>query len=645
MPMYTHRPLSPGRIIRILLLQPHHNPSEPIRINLEEISLPKDKNERGTYEALSYVWGAPIGDQPIECDGDQLLITENCFAALRSLRSKNEVRKLWIDAICIDQTATQTAVQEKNHQLKLMGEVYAHAQRVLIWLGQGDDRIVTLMDRFSRTDQLVVDSPAAVAALVSNEWFNRAWTVQELCYAQDPVVIYDQIQVPWEPFVACLDWKRQKSINDVPGYLYNPYVQTTSFRGLFQLLTDPSKLIDRPRGPGWTSPVQAVLFGFLRSRKSSRPEDKIYAFHQVLTDLGFILPDLDVSRSIAELYEETTYLLIEQARSLKMLEYLPSQSRMDNLPSWVPDYSQALWPPGHIVGLSVQSLRRGQTIERITGQLKLRAIYLDVVAALSGRMPDLDQANISIPSQVRHDTALRCYETMHSWMKFVVGFEAPLAYDEHAEDAPFLEQDTIDILGETYAITATKPVDVARLTALARLVAQVGNSTEYKSPSEYIQALSPISTIPQLWSWLQFIHDTKARNTVADTHPDRAVAEQLRNGHPFQIFQLIHHHEQEKNSQRNNMISTLERHFSIKSPEQKLYATRRGLLGLTAGDVQQDDVVALLPGSAVPILLRAVDLSKRTFRVVGPSYLPDSSDVEWNNPEMPDEAFDDVILV
>jgi hypothetical protein len=138
-----------------------------------------------------------------------------------------------------------------------------------------------------------------------------------------------------------------------------------------------------------------------------------------------------------------------------MLEYLPSQLRMNNLLLWVPDYSQALWPSGHIVDLSVESPRRGYTIERITGQLKLRAIYLDFVTAPSGRMPDIDSANMSIISQARHDTALRCYETMHSWMKFVVGLETPLAYDEHAEDASFLEQDTIDILGETYTTAAT----------------------------------------------------------------------------------------------------------------------------------------------------------------------------------------------
>lgn len=636
MQTYTHRPLSPGRVIRILLLQPHHNPSEPIRIKLQEISLPSDKKERGAHEALSYVWGAPIGDQPIECDGNQLLITKNCLAALQRLRLKSEVRKLWIDAVCID----QEAAQEKNHQFKLMGEVYFYAQQVLIWLGQGDDRIVALMDQISRTE--LPDSRAAIAAIISNEWFYRAWTAQELCYAQDPVMIYGQIQVPWATFVTCLD-PNQPGI-EIPMHLYRPYNDTISFRKSFHLLTDSLKLNDKPWGPGWSGPVQPILFGLLRSRSSSRPEDKIYAFYQVLTDLGFILPDPNVSRSVAELYEETTYLLIEQAHSLKMLEYLPTKSRMDNLPSWVPDYSQKIWSPSHQVVEAVRSLPQGQTIEHIIGQLKLRAIYFDVIVALSDRMPDIDQVNLPIHSQAQHDIALRCYETMHSWMKFVVGVDAPMAYDQYAEVDTFLEQDPIDILGETHAVTDMKLVDIARLTALAKLVVQVKKPTDYESPSEYVKALSTLSANLRLWFQLQFVYDTKARNMIADTHPDKSVVERLRKSYPPLILSLIHDRDQEKNPRQNDMIKELEMCFVYKNPEQILYATERGLLGMTLGQVKKDDVVALLPGSAVPLLLRAVDRSKRMFQVVGLSFLPDCH-VDWNDPKIADEDLDDVILV
>ncbi|KAF5532237.1 hypothetical protein FMEXI_12549 [Fusarium mexicanum] len=148
---------------------------------------------------------------------------------------------------------------------------------------------------------------------------------------------------------------------------------------------------------------------------------------------------------------------------------------------------QAIWPPSHNVDLSVESIPGGQTIEGIEGQLKVRAICLDVASAFSGQTPNMDQTNISIKIQARQDnTTLRCYETMYSRMEFVVGLDALLAYDEHAEDSSFRAKDTIDILGITYPIRAMKPVEAVMLTALARLVARAGNPTDYESLSAYI---------------------------------------------------------------------------------------------------------------------------------------------------------------
>jgi len=53
---------------------------------------------------------------------------------LQYLRQPSRTRKIWVDAICIDQSSTT----ERNHQVALMGEVYKLAKRVLIWLGEGD---------------------------------------------------------------------------------------------------------------------------------------------------------------------------------------------------------------------------------------------------------------------------------------------------------------------------------------------------------------------------------------------------------------------------------------------------------------------------------------------------------------------------
>jgi hypothetical protein len=80
----------------------------------------------------------------IECNGDSLLVTANCEAALRELRDPSETTKLWIDSICVDQS--RKAVKERNTQVALMGEIYKCAKRVVVWLGKSDIRIRLALD-------------------------------------------------------------------------------------------------------------------------------------------------------------------------------------------------------------------------------------------------------------------------------------------------------------------------------------------------------------------------------------------------------------------------------------------------------------------------------------------------------------------
>jgi hypothetical protein len=63
-----------------------------------------------------------------------LLVTPNCASALKQLRPETKSRTLWIDSICID----QFNIEERNAQVKLMGEIYRGANMVLIWLGEDD---------------------------------------------------------------------------------------------------------------------------------------------------------------------------------------------------------------------------------------------------------------------------------------------------------------------------------------------------------------------------------------------------------------------------------------------------------------------------------------------------------------------------
>jgi hypothetical protein len=136
---YRHKALQNIRAIRLLTLEESSDFNSPLTCSLTEVSLDQICDASNSYEALSYVWGSGYGDSDIICGGGRLLITPNCETALRSLRYRQEPRILWVDAICIDQLSEETrSIQERNEQVKMMGEIYRGAKCVLVWIGNGD---------------------------------------------------------------------------------------------------------------------------------------------------------------------------------------------------------------------------------------------------------------------------------------------------------------------------------------------------------------------------------------------------------------------------------------------------------------------------------------------------------------------------
>ncbi|KAI0126703.1 heterokaryon incompatibility protein-domain-containing protein [Xylariales sp. AK1849] len=82
---------------------------------------------RGEFEALSYRWGKPM-DWPLEINGVETKVAWNLFQALPHLRRKAVARKIWFDALCID----QNTLSEKRQQLDMMGKIYSCATRTII---------------------------------------------------------------------------------------------------------------------------------------------------------------------------------------------------------------------------------------------------------------------------------------------------------------------------------------------------------------------------------------------------------------------------------------------------------------------------------------------------------------------------------
>ena len=84
------------------------------------------------YEAISYTWGVESAPEDLVLNGQHFHIGLNLRDALRRLRLPRRSRRLWIDAVCINQDDND----EKTAQIAVMGAIYSKARRTIIWLGE-----------------------------------------------------------------------------------------------------------------------------------------------------------------------------------------------------------------------------------------------------------------------------------------------------------------------------------------------------------------------------------------------------------------------------------------------------------------------------------------------------------------------------
>lgn len=111
------------------------------------------------YEALSYIWGDELPQKAIRVmtlPPPQVPITvvnaaeapgEHCEMAntIRHLRISDRARMLWIGSICINQRDDKG----NSAQVKRIGQIYALASAVIVWLSHGEDNAVRGLETLS----------------------------------------------------------------------------------------------------------------------------------------------------------------------------------------------------------------------------------------------------------------------------------------------------------------------------------------------------------------------------------------------------------------------------------------------------------------------------------------------------------------
>lgn len=317
--------------IRILDLLPGRW-DEPLSGVLRVVSL----NANPTYEAISYTWGLSTEHNTISISKTHdVPITDNLFRALKRLRQQLGKRRLWIDALCIDQKNKQ----ERAQQVSMMGAVYKQAKAVLLWLGEYPNPSALDPWRMRRPHLKTKKGPVRLnscgraftialdTAIRDSQprWPDRGWIVQEFVLAKRIVLCFGPISIDHDfgHIVDILMVSRRPL-----QYLRAFHERTTDMQRLRYGLVGRRQSI-------WGAAL------YTSTASCSDAHDKVYSLLSLIDESEVELIGCDYDRSPAETFATATFASLITQRNFKIWELVNCDNRRvtAGVPTWSIDFN------------------------------------------------------------------------------------------------------------------------------------------------------------------------------------------------------------------------------------------------------------------------------------------------------------------
>ena len=312
---------------------------------------------------------------PILCNGGKLEVTTSLHSALRRLRDSNQIRRIWADAICIDQSPK--AVEERTQQVQLMRHIYKNAKQVVIWLGEAHSeshlaisllkKIVEVKEKLEELGSLppsklrftseVLEniglpsdksegrrnkSWVSLRPLLNRDWFRRIWIVQEVTLAATATVLCGQDEIAWDEFVTAMEvgissgvMVRQRAI-DADTVQFLDTAQAAHLQLSRSIMSSP-----RYRVYNFDGLLNHLLW--FRRRDATDPRDKVFALYGLMDfEVECMNLRVDYRMDLSEVYRRVTLASLEVSRNLDILSVPRSETQLrKQLPSWVADWSDS----------------------------------------------------------------------------------------------------------------------------------------------------------------------------------------------------------------------------------------------------------------------------------------------------------------
>lgn len=328
-----YQSLEPGEI-RLLRIFPSRYHKAFIRCHLSAHAL-----NGAAYEALSYVWGTSVSTEKIYVNEEEVTVTSNLLAALRHLRDVEEVRTLWVDAICINQSDQD----EKSIQVMEMGNIYHNATTVCCWLGEepatdamkfiramsdahtklaqqtkgkgvlvqsSQDQNAPVLDGPHVDDMMVPFLLVPLMDFLGRQYFHRVWTVQELMLGQRVVIHCAHESADWAGFSEHFpSWLSQRTTGQ-GAFLGSIILKIYFFPAAGSRL--------KQCGEGYQRTDTSLLDTLIkyRDRDATDMRDKVYGLLSLCGHPGF---EADYHKTTTQVYCDVLRYIIEKDQNLDVL--------------------------------------------------------------------------------------------------------------------------------------------------------------------------------------------------------------------------------------------------------------------------------------------------------------------------------------
>jgi len=594
---YTHKQLKTPDSIRVLELLPGPSGSA-LSCRILEIDRTNSDIE---FEAISYVWGSP---NPMcylrDVQSDSVLrITESLCLALKAMRYPDRSRILWADAVCINQSDND----EKSHQVKNMGSVYATARRVMVWLGHEDfsEAFETLKgfkktsDDGMSTANLELTGSAdnvikAVSRIIGTPWFTRLWIIQEFVLAKDVRFCAGNEHISDHVLEKAIEYISSgiRQLNSTSfsalesqnnGKMFNMVIMVHTVRNLFDFRLTWHK--NSYTGSQGLSLYECCQWVHIVPPKCTDARDQIYALLGLVQGPTRLVPNY--SLTVTGVFLEFTWSEIT-AGNMDILRDADFRGRDDLCPSF-------LYRPGYnsdLVRYKPKASRAGMS--RVTCAENIRPSSIQIRGVIVDRISGCWKPEMMLPSEREYQIRLKAdiHQTSEDFLQSAIVLSSSEVWFTDSTGLHY----TIGANSST-GNTITNLLDVFRnIQACAKRVMDQ-NSTRNDMTPERIQ--------DQFWRML----------TLSKNLPSQAMPKDFRHLPPDYAWDYTYPY---------------------------IFITAKGYMGRARKDAMVNDLVVIFDGGHVPFVLRqAHDSIDVRWKLLGECYVDGWMDGSYYGHEVVDD--------